>query len=130
MASIFIAGSMLAKRFEPYIKQQAIDYLSRRFQSEVEIVSLSVNLPYIQPAKLYLTRGKGVMATVIGKGIVLRHKGRRDIPPMFAMRQFRFEIDLGRVFDPEKTVALIHLQGMEIHVPPKGERPVMPPSTG
>ena len=125
VVALFVSASILAKRFEPYIKEQAVSYLSRRFQSEVEVGTLSVKIPRVPPIQLFLTRGKGVIAEVVGSGIVMRHKGRRDIPPMMVMKNFRFSVDLGRVFDPTKRVALIHLDGLELHIPPKGDRPAL-----
>ncbi len=124
LVTIYLIGRRMAKQFEPYIKQQAIEYLRKRFDSEVELASLTVTVPHLSPVKLVFSRGRGVIARVEGDGVVLRHKGRRDLPPMFAMKSFRFEVDLGRVFEPVKHVALVHLDGMEIHVPPKGDRPV------
>jgi hypothetical protein len=123
VAGIFIAASILAKRFEPYIKEQAENYLAKRFDSQVEIGHLSVNIPHIPALQLITKRGAGVIAEVTGQDIVLRHKGRTDIPPMFRMKRFRFSADLGRIFDPTKRVALVHLDEMEINIPPKGERP-------
>lgn len=123
IAGIFIAASILAKRFEPYIKEQAANYLAKRFDSEVEIGRLAVNIPHIPALQLVTKRGAGVIAEVVGEDIMLRHKGRTDIPPMFRMKRFRFSADLGRIFDPTKRVALVHLDEMEINIPPKGERP-------
>jgi hypothetical protein len=73
--------------------------------------------------RLLLTKGRGALARVEGEGISLRHKGRRDVPPMFAMKKFRFEVDLGTLFETPKTVQWVWLEGMEISIPPKGERP-------
>ena len=41
----------------------------------------------------------------------------------FAMKKFRFEVDLGTLFDTPKTVPSVLLEGMEITIPPKDERP-------
>lgn len=123
VAGIFVAASLLVRKFEPYIKQQAKDYLSKRFDSEVEFGSLGVKLPSLPAYKILLTRGRGVITEVTGENIVMRHKGRRDIPPMFAIKNLKFSVDLGKVFDPAKSVALVELNGMEIQIPPKGERP-------
>src|SRR5262245_3634380 len=90
LITIFLVGRHMARRFEPYIKQQAIDYLKKRFESEVQIESLSVDIPRLSPAKAFFSRGKGVIARVDGAGILLRYRGRHDIPPMFAMKSFRF----------------------------------------
>jgi hypothetical protein len=60
---------------------------------------------------------------VEGDGVLLRHKGRRDIPPMFVMNKFTCEVDLGTLFETQKIVRSVTVAGMEINVPPKGERP-------
>lgn len=130
VAGLFIAASVLARRFEPYIREQAVQYLSKRFDSEVEIAALHVRLPSASPLRLLLTKGRGALARVEGAGIVMRHRGRRDVPPMFAMKKFSFGVDLGTLLESPKRVPLVTLDGMEIHVPPKGERPKLSDSSG
>ena len=120
---MLIAAKRLSARFEPYIRDQAKQYLSTRFESEVEFGRLTIDIPRIPPLRLLFTEGRGVIAEVTGENIVMRHKGRRDIPPMFAIERLRFEIDLGRMFEPKTRVALVHLDRMRISIPPKGERP-------
>jgi len=120
--ALVVAASILARRFEPYVREQAIEYLHKRFDSEVELAQLRVHLPKTSPLRLLLTKGRSTLARVDGEGISLRHKGRRDVPPMFGIRKFRFEVDLGTLFDTPKTIPLVLLEGMEITIPPKGER--------
>src|SRR6267378_1351994 len=79
-----------AKRFEPYIREQPVEYLRKRFDSEVELASLKVRLPKTSPIRLLLTQGRGVIAAVEGEGLSLRQRGRRDTPPLFAMKRFSF----------------------------------------
>jgi len=119
-----IAASVLAKRFEPYIREQAILYLRTRFDSEVELAALRVRMPQTSSLRLLLSRRRGAIARVEGEGLALWHKGRRDVPPMFAMKRFSFEVDLGTLFDTQKIVPLVTLDGMEVNIPPKGKRPV------
>ena len=114
---------VLSKRFEPFIRAQAIEYMRERFDSEVELEALRVQLPHTSPWRLLLSQGRGVTVRVAGEGISMRHKGRRDVPPMFAMKKFSFDVDLARLFDSPKVVSLVTLEGMEINIPPKGERP-------
>jgi len=121
--ALLLAASALAHRFEPYIREQAIQYLSQRFDSDVEIAALRVRMPKTSPLSLLMTRGRDVSARVEGEGISLHHKGRRDIPPLFKMQKFTCEVDIGTLFETPKIVSRVSLQGMEIHVPPKGERP-------
>lgn len=123
MVSLFVAAFILARRYEPYIHRQALEYLEKRFDSEVELATLRVHLPKTSPLHLLLTKGRGALARVEGGGILLRHKGRRDVPPMFSIRKFRFEVELGNLFDTQKIIPSVLLEGMEITVPPKGERP-------
>jgi len=123
MAILFLVAQRMAGQVEPYIREQAIQYLQRRFDSEVEIGSLRISVPKLSPLRLMARDLKGAMARVEGKNVLLRHKGRRDIPPMFVMKEFAFEVDLGILFDTPKRVPMVSIGGMEITIPPKGERP-------
>src|SRR5678815_1955049 len=120
---MLILAHRMAGRVEPYIRDQSIQYLQKRFDSEVEIGSLSISIPKFSPVRLLARDLHGATARVEGENVVLRHKGRRDIPPMFVMKKFAFEVDLGTLFDTPKRVPLVHVNGMEIAIPPKGERP-------
>src|SRR5215510_4951075 len=75
-------------------------------------------------------RGHGLIATVEGDGIQLRHKGRRDLPPLFAMKQFRFDVELRTLLDRTRVLHLVTVDGMEINVPPKGQRPDLASTPG
>jgi hypothetical protein len=121
--ALVIVAHVIARRIDPYIRGQAILYLQQRFDSEAELASLRVRLPSTSPVKLLLNRGRGALVRVEGDGIVLRHKGRHDIPPMFVMKNFTCDVDLGTLFDTPKTVRSVTISGMEINIPPKGERP-------
>jgi hypothetical protein len=123
LIAMFFIGRAMAKRFEPYIRAQAVQYLQERFDSEAELGSLQVSIPHLSPYKLLINRGKGTRARVEGENVVLRHKGRHDIAPMFVMKRFSFDIDLGTVFDSAKRIQLVTVDGMEINIPPQGERP-------
>jgi hypothetical protein len=72
---------------------------------------------------MLFTRGRGTIATVSGEGIVMRMRGRPDAPPLFAIQKFITGIDLGALRDSAKHVPAVTITGLEINVPPKGERP-------
>jgi len=122
-AALAILASAMSKRVEPYVREQALQYLRTRFDSEAEIAALRVKLPKISALKLYLMQGRGAIVSVEGDGVSLRHKGRRDVPPMFAMRKFSFQVDIHGLFETPKVIPQIRLEGMVITIPPKGERP-------
>jgi hypothetical protein len=113
----FLAASRMAKRFEPMIREQAIRYLSERFHSEVEIASLHVNPPKM-------------LVGVEGEGVSMRFQGMRDLPPLFQIKKLFFIVDLGVLTEPRKTVEFVSLDGVEINIPPKGDRPDLAVSNG
>lgn len=123
VSALLVITSIVKKRYEPYVRAAAIRYLQERFDSEVELGPLQIHMPQTSTPKLILTRGRGAIAEVEGSDLILRHMGRRDLPPMFAIKHFRFAVDLGLMFEPTKKVRFVQLDGMEIYVPPKGERP-------
>jgi hypothetical protein len=120
-----IAGMVLNRRFQPYLRQQAILYLRERFHSDVELADLHVSLPRLSPLRWAVTQGRGSQVWVDGAGLVLRHKGRTDIPPMFAIRKFSFAVDVAGLFGKRKVVPVVDVDGLELNLPPKEERPAL-----
>ena len=123
VVGVFIAASMIARRFEPMIRQQAVRYLSERFHSEVELARLRVNTPKMSILQILLRHGRGAIVGVEGEGLSMRFGGMRDLPPLFKVRRLYFMVDLGMLSEPHKSVEFVSLEGVEIHVPPKGEFP-------
>jgi hypothetical protein len=123
IGAVVIAASVMAKRIEPTVREQAIQYLRRRFDSEVELGGLQVHVPSGLPLRLVFRRGRGALVKVEGTDLFLRHHGRRDIPPLLSLKHFSFEFDLGVLLDTPRTINRVTLDGLEIQIPPKGERP-------
>jgi hypothetical protein len=121
VAAGVIAARILSRRFEPYVREQAVAYLRERFDSDVDLRSLHVQLPRTSPLRLLRTRGRGGVARVDGEGLTMRLRGRSGQPPLFSIRRFSFQFDIGKLFDPTRTVNLVVLDGMEIHLPPRSE---------
>jgi hypothetical protein len=111
------------QHFEPQIKEQAMQYLRDRFDSDVEMGEFHIAIPALSPMRALWTKGRGTLAQVEGRHLVLRHNGRTDIPPLFKLQRMRFEVDLGALLDNPRTISRVNLSGMEITIPPKGERP-------
>ena len=123
LVGVFISASMMAKRVEPFIKNEAIEYLRERFDSEVELASLQIHVPPALPLRLLFGEGRGSLAQVEGSHLLLRHRGRTDVPPLFAIERFQFDVDIGALIDSPRTVDRVTLDGLEIQIPPKGARP-------
>jgi hypothetical protein len=120
--SMAIAVSVLARRFEPFLRDQAVAYLSDRFHCDVELASLKVHLPKLSPLNILLEHGKGVSARVEGTGISMRYRDAPDLPHLFTIQKFNFAVDLGTLFEDLKIVDHVDLDGMQINIPPRGER--------
>lgn len=120
--ALVVAGYFVSRRFEPYIREQAVHYLEDRFQSEVELKRLSVKVPEFAPVRMLWGDGP-ILVTIIGEGFQLRHHGRTDVPPMFILPKFTATIDLRKLFDEVKMVPFVELHGMELNLPrkPKGD---------
>ena len=125
--AVLVTSSIVSRRFTPFIREQAVLYLQERFDSEVELGALQVHMPNVSALRLWWTHGRGAISHVEGSSLSLRHKGRRDVPPMFVLGHFSFDVDLGTIFDPPRVIALVTLDGMQIHIPPKGDRPHISP---
>jgi hypothetical protein len=130
IVGVFVAASMMVKRFEPMIREQAIRYLSERFHSEVEIASLHVNLPKMSIFQILLRHGQGAMVGVGADGVSMRFRGKRELPPLFQIKKLFFIVDLGVLSESSKTVEFVSLDGVEINIPPKGDRPDVEVSDG
>ena len=91
---------------EPRIKERLVNALGERFDSEVQLETLTVSL--LPSPRLS------------GRGLVLRHKHRTDVPPLVMIASFSGEAGLvGLLSDPVR-ISNIRLEGLEINVPPDG----------
>jgi hypothetical protein len=120
-AGLAIATSVLAARIEPYARQEAIRYLSQRFNSDVSLESLRIRLPEASPLRLVLGRGRGIWARIEGQGLSMRLKGRPGSAPLFVIQHFRCNVDLESLLHPPVIVSQVFVDGMEIQIPPRGQ---------
>ena len=102
LTGLVIAGSILKRRIEPYIRQTTEQYLRTRFDADVQIASLRVRLPRLSPLRELFTRGRGTVATVEGEGIVIRMQGHPDAPPLIVIQKFVTGIDVGTLLAAER----------------------------
>src|SRR5688572_33439640 len=91
---------------EPRIKQRLVNALAERFDSEVQVETLTVSL---------LPRPR-----LSGRGLVLRHKHRTDVPPLVVIASFSGDAGLVGLLSDPVSVSNVRLEGLEINVPPGG----------
>src|SRR5262245_45418023 len=120
VVGLFVAGLRAAQRFDPYIREQAIEYLKTRFDADVELSALKVRLPGVSPLRLLTTGGRGSVARAEAIGLVVRRRGS-NAPPLFTLERCTFEVDLGSLWAEKKHVKSVRLAGMRIHIPPRNQ---------
>jgi hypothetical protein len=88
---------------ETHLRPATIALLEDRFESDVELSSLKVSIvPTLH---------------IRGEGLKLRKKGRTDIPPLIAIRAFTISASARELWD--RRIDRVHLEGLEIVVPPR-----------
>jgi hypothetical protein len=103
-----IGLAILATHLTPIVRTRALDMLRSRFDSDAEF------------GELHVTVLHGIF--VSGKNLVLRHRGRTDVPPLLDIREFSGEMSLLSLFRKPWHIRRVELKGLAIHIPPKGER--------
>ena len=95
---------LLAPRIRIAAKDQAQKYLQSYFQSSVEFSDFHVTLfPRIH--------------LIVG-GLVLRHRGRTDIPALLEVREATIDADLSTLLGRHHEIRRVRLAGLQIHIPP------------
>jgi AsmA-like protein len=86
------------------LRQLVIDTLAERLDSEVQLDAFSVDtFPTVH---------------VTGTNLVIRHKGRRDVPPLVSVRSFALDGGLFGFFSRPRRFRTVSLAGLQINIPP------------
>src|SRR5579862_7864348 len=93
---------------DPYLRKKAIEMLGEKFHASVELKDFHVTL---FPG-----------ARIEGSGLVLRHQGRTDVPPLISIGEFSAEAGLLGLIGKPWKVEQVKLKGLVIQIPPPGER--------
>jgi len=88
---------------EQHLRPAMISLLEERFDSAVELESLRVTM--------------APTLSVRGEGLTLRKKGRTDLPPLIAIRAFTIAGNVRELWN--RRIDRVHLEGLEIVVPPR-----------
>jgi hypothetical protein len=105
VVAVIVTGIHLSN---PYLHKKVVEMLGAKFHADVELKEFHV----------YLFPG----ARIEGSGLVLRHEGRTDVPPMISIGEFSAEARItGLLWKPWK-IGQVKLKGLVIQIPPKGER--------
>src|SRR3954454_22788267 len=99
LAIIAGAGSRTAA-----LRQLVIDTLADRLDSEVQLESFSVDtFPTVH---------------VTGTNLIIRHKGRKDVPPLVSVASFQLDGGLFGLLSRPRRFRTVSLTGLQINIPP------------
>jgi hypothetical protein len=88
------------------LRQLVIATLAERLDSAVDLQSFSVDtFPTVH---------------ITGTGLVIRHKGRRDVPPLVTVDAFTLDGGLIGLFSRPRHFRTVSLTGLKINIPPGG----------
>jgi AsmA-like C-terminal region len=108
------------RQIEPMLRRKVVETLSARFHSPVELDWLSLSM------------SKGVMVTGGGLRILYlagptKPDARPNAPPMLTVESFEFGTGWRELLRPTTRVVLVKVRGLQVNVPPTGERGVAMP---
>jgi hypothetical protein len=107
-----IVGEVMLRRAAPILKGRVIETLSARFDSRVELDDLEVSV-----IKGLAVSGKGLRIFAPDDVVAA---GAKD--PILAVQQFEFHTGFIGLFLKPTHVRSVHVQGLEIKIPPKSMR--------
>ena len=86
------------------LKAKVIALLSDQLESEVTIDALEGRVfPRV---------------SVSGRGVVIRHKGRTDVPPLISIDEFEIRGSLRDLMQQPRRVGEVRLRGLRVQIPP------------
>src|SRR6476646_3282546 len=86
------------------LRQLVIDTLADRLDSEVQLDTFSVDtFPTVH---------------VTGSNLIIRHKGRKDVPPLVSVASFQLDGGLIGLFSRPRRFRTVSLVGLQLNIPP------------
>ena len=113
VAALIVVGAIFAslyvKSLAPRARQRVIQALADRFDADVSLTSLDLSfLPH---------------PGVVGRELVIRHRGWNDPQSLIYIRRFSAQVSFFTLLFSRNSVDLVQLEGLQIHMPPRGSGP-------
>jgi hypothetical protein len=102
---LVVAGILLGPTLHTFIRARTQKVLETHFASSVEFSDFDVTL--FPRLRVTIT------------GLVLRHKGRTDIPPLVQVKTVSMYAQLPELLRPRPYISFVQLDGLQIHTPPR-----------
>ncbi len=91
-------------RLEEWLRTSVIATLERKLNSDVELQAISVR--------------PGPVTRISGGPLVIRHRGRRDVPPLVQLEHFETTMTWREMLRKPRRVDTVTLKGLAIAIPP------------
>ncbi len=117
LALLFVAFLVALYAVAPTLhrvaEKRTEDYLRARFKSSIQFTDFHVSL---YPR-----------THIVIDGLVMRHEGRTDIPPLIQISTINVYANFASLFSPRPTVSQVVLGGLRINTPPRhpGGKPLI-----
>jgi hypothetical protein len=99
------AGFLLRANIHALVRERMQKVLATHFASTVEFSDFDVTMF----PRMHVTIS----------GLVLRHKGRTDIPPLIEVKTVSMYAQLAGLMQPRPYISFVQLDGLQIHTPPR-----------
>src|ERR1700723_4189900 len=102
---VVAAGFLLRTNIHASVRERLQRGLATHFASTVEFSDFDVTMF----PRMHVTI----------TGLVLRHKGRTDIPPLIQVKTVSMYAQLAELLRPRPYISFVQLDGLQIHTPPR-----------
>jgi hypothetical protein len=103
------------RNIDDRMREWVVEQLQEKFHTDVELQELHVRLlPDVG---------------VAGEELSLRIHNRNDLPPMFHIAKFSFNVGWSGIVNAPHHISGIYVENMTITIPPRGEKTEKPPAS-
>jgi hypothetical protein len=115
LAGLIIFVSLRMRNIDDRMREWIVAQLQEKFHTDVELQGLHVRLlPDVG---------------VAGEELSLRIHNRSDLPPMFHIAKFSFNVGWSGIINAPHHISGIYVENMTITIPPRGEKREKPPAS-
>jgi uncharacterized protein involved in outer membrane biogenesis len=113
VVGVVITAAIYLPRASELVRERVIAQLNSDLESEVDVESLQMSL---RPSP-----------RVVLQGLVMRHKGRRDVPPLVQIRSLTADLSLSGWW--AHRLDRVRIEGLRIFIPPRSREGGKPADT-
>jgi hypothetical protein len=113
LAGVVIFVSLKLRNIDDQVRDWVVSALQEKFKSDVDLGELHV--------RVFPDLG------VAGEELSIRLHNRADLPPMFHVAKFSFNLGWLGIFNAPRRISGIYVENMTITIPPRGEKKEKPP---